>query len=349
MLDSMRILTALAAAAGTAAAVLLLCGWPWRTPRPARVSLGGVVGTAAGFYVGSWLLGLRPHWPPREDADRLQLVLLPALIAVELLAALPGRHRWAAWPARGAIAACAVRILLHDTIFIADLGVPGTPQWTPGQIALVLGGSAAALTVVWGLLILLARRSPGYSLPLALSLTCAGAAATIMLSGYIGGGLLGLALAAALAGTTLAALLFSTPLPANGFLGLGIVGLFAVLVMGHFFGNLTTTNAVLLFCAPLLCWLPELPPRFRSVVRIAWPMIPVAVALTLAQQKFAQDSDRTSDPAQPSTSQPDAGTRDAGRARITENSRSKPASGSDADERRTGRHHGVQRQVRADC
>ena len=40
---------------------------------------------------------------------------------------------------------------------------------------------------------------------------------------------------------------------------MAIVGLFSLLVIGRFFGELTSVHAVLLFCAPLLGWLPELP------------------------------------------------------------------------------------------
>ncbi len=77
----------------------------------------------------------------------------------------------------------------------------------------------------------------------------------------------------------------------------------SLLVCGHWFGNLTPSNAVLLFCAPLLCWLPILPPRFRGVVRVAWAAVPVAVALTLARQQFVASS-RTSSTPKERTSQP---------------------------------------------
>jgi hypothetical protein len=68
---------------------------------------------------------------------------------------------------------------------------------------------------------------------------------------------------------------------------------------GRFFGSLTTWNAVLLFCAPLAAWLPELPPVRGVVLRRPWAgglarmvlaAVPVAVVLTLAAQKFATDS-----------------------------------------------------------
>src|SRR6267378_2427680 len=115
MPNPVLILEAMGAAAATAAAVLLLCAWPWREPRPVRAAVGIVLGIAVGFYVGCWLLGFRPHWPPREDQDRLLLLLFPAVLWVEIVAAFPGRFRWLIWLPRLGVAALAAPILLHDS------------------------------------------------------------------------------------------------------------------------------------------------------------------------------------------------------------------------------------------
>jgi hypothetical protein len=300
MPDPVLILEALAAAAVTAAAVLLLCGWPWRSPRPTRVSVGCVLGVGLGFYAGCGWLGLRPHWPPREDQDRLLLLLFPALLGVELLAALSGRLRWLEWLPRLVVVVAAARVLLHDSTYLADLSGPDTREWTPAQTWLILGGLAAALAGVWALLALLSRRAPGRSVPLAVALACAGAAVTVMLSGYASGGQMGLPLAAALVGTIAASLALSGPSDLRGVLGPGVVGLFALLVVGRFFGELTTGNAALLFLAPLLCWLPELPRLSRmgslprGLGRVVLTAVPVAIALLLAQQKFVADSAQSS-------------------------------------------------------
>src|SRR5262245_26027521 len=111
MPDPVLILGALAAAAVTAAAALLLGGWPWRKPRPAWAAAGGVLGVGLGFVVGCWLLGLRPHWPPGEDLDRLLLILFPAVVGVELVGAFLGRLRWLVWPLRAVVVAAAARVL----------------------------------------------------------------------------------------------------------------------------------------------------------------------------------------------------------------------------------------------
>src|SRR5262249_27371713 len=122
----------------------------------------------------------------------------------------------------------------------------------------------------------------------------------VMLSGYASGGQMGLPLAAALVGAMVASLALVGPLDVNGILGLGVVGLFALLVIGRFFGQLATGHAALLFFGLLLCWLPEMPyvrrlgPRLRGLLRVVLVAVPVIIALTLAQQKHLKDSARTS-------------------------------------------------------
>jgi hypothetical protein len=90
--------------------------------------------------------------------------------------------------------------------------------------------------------------------------------------------------------------------------GAGVVGLFALLVIGHFFSKLTTANAALLFGAPLLLWLTEIPflgrinSRLRAFAGLSLAGLPVVLAVVLAWQKFAQDSAQPS--AIPQTPQP---------------------------------------------
>jgi hypothetical protein len=300
MLDPIPILRAMAVAAVIAATALLLTAWPWRSPHPVRASLGALVGIGIGFFVGCWLLGVHPHWPPREDQDRLLLLLFPIVFAVELLALFLGRMRWLAWPARLLIATGAARLLLHDSSYVTDLSGPGTQEWTATRAWFILGGLAVMLAGVWLALVVLARRTSGRTLSLTLALAASGTAITVMLSGYASGGQLGLPLGAALMGSVLASLLLRASVDATGIVGVGVVGLFTLAVIGRFFGELTTLNAALLFLAPLLGWLSELPyvcrvgPRLRSVCGLVLAALPVIVALVLAQQKFAAESGQTS-------------------------------------------------------
>jgi hypothetical protein len=81
--------------------------------------------------------------------------------------------------------------------------------------------------------------------------------------------------------------------------GLGVVGLFSLVIIGRFFGELTNTNAALLFFAPLLSWLPEVPPMrrlrpaIRTVLAVILVAVPLAIAVNSARIKFIENSERT--------------------------------------------------------
>ncbi len=284
---TLPLLQSLAAAGLVAGVVMLALGLPWRSPSPARVALGWSLGVSLGLFAGCWLHpDLRPDWPPREDLDRFLLILLPATLVVEALAAWPRVPNWTAWLLRLVIAFAAARLLLHGSVYLEDSG-----EWTGVERWSWLAGLGGSLFAVWGLLALLDWRRPGPSLPLALAVVCAASGVAVMLSGYATGGQLGLPLAAALVGAVLASLLLARPAGLNVAPGVGVVGLFSLLVIGRFFGELTTTRAVLLFFAPLVCWLPELPWR-RGPVRVALVAFLTGLVVFLAQQRFDVESKR---------------------------------------------------------
>jgi len=301
MPDPVLFLEAMAAAAFTAAVLVLLCGWPWRAPNPARTHIGFVLGVGLGFFVGSWLLGVRPNWPPREDQDRLLFILVPAVVGMEILGAFRGPISWLAVVLRLVCVVGAVRLLLHGSVYLTEPPGPGSLGWTESETWQILGGLAVALALVWIVLSYLAKGSTGRAVPLAMALTCAGAAVTIMLSGYATGGQMGLPLAAALAGAWVASWALSGHPSTQGAIGVAVVGLFALLVMGRFFGELITANAVLLFFAPLLCGVPELPPRLRGLGKVILVAIPVAIAIMAAQGMLVPNSARTASTSDPSS------------------------------------------------
>jgi hypothetical protein len=235
-----------------------------------------------------------------EDQDRYLVLLIPAAVVVECVAALQKVPRWLGWILRLLLAAGAAWAILHNTRYIADLAGPDTREWTRQETALRMGGMAVVLAVVWALLALLVRRAPGRSVPLALALACGGSAVAIMFSGYLSGGELGLPLAAALAGLAIASLALSPQPQLTAPMGVGVVGLFGLLLMGRFMGFLTTTHALLLFLALLLCWLPELPyvvklaPWLRGVLRVVLVAVPVALVVLGAREQHEQDTAATS-------------------------------------------------------
>jgi hypothetical protein len=298
MPDPVLIFKAVAAAGGLAAVILLACAWPWKAPLQKLAAVGCTTGAAVGFVVGCLVLGSKLQWPPREDVDRWLLCLVPAVVVAEFAAAFVERPRWIAWLARGLVAVAAGRILLHDTTYIADF--PGAArQWSAFQTVVYLGAMAVALAAVWALLLRLAHRTSGRTVPLSIAVASGAAALTIMLSGYASGGQLGLALSGAIAGATVASLLLPKSIHLDGAVGVGIVGLFALLVVGRFFGELTTARAAILFISPLACWLTELPYLRtrkiwqRGVLQLVAVCLPLAFVIAQAQRQFAADSQRS--------------------------------------------------------
>ena len=285
---------ALVAVAVIAAVAFLLCAQPWRPQSRVSVTLGWVLGLALGVYAGCWLLSLWPHWPPRDCADRLLILVLPAALIVELLASLPATPGWLGIALRLIVVAGAAPVLLYGSQYVA-----GTQAWSPGLMWLVLGGLAAALALQWLLVALLVRRAPGMAMPAMLAGVCGGAGVTIMLSSYATGGQLGLPLAAALGGAALATLTSAGLRGSVSWVGPTVAGLFSLLVIGHFFGQLKTTHAAILFAAPLLAWLLEAPyvrrlhPWAKEAGRIVLTAAVVAAVAFHAYRLFQEDSQGT--------------------------------------------------------
>jgi hypothetical protein len=260
------------------------------------VVLGLGTGAALGFHLlgdlpPRSLEGAFPHWSFGSVLDRFLVVILPVAVGVELLAALMRVPRWLVWLLRLGLAAGIGRILLHGSSYL--LGTAG--DWTTPQIWMALGAGAFLLAGAWILLVRLLHRRPGISLPLALSQTCLAAGMTVILSGYLDGGAVGLPLAASLAAAVIGARLLDRSPATEGAVGIGLVGLFGVLMMGRFFGELPTARAVALFLAPLLCWASELPvlrqrrPWIIGTVRLVLVAMPLVIVLGLAKRDFDKD------------------------------------------------------------
>ncbi len=262
------------------------------------IDAGWAVGLGVGFYLGCWVLGIRPHWPPAEDLDRLLSIVIPATIGIELLSAFPRVPRWLTWVLRVAIAACLARVLLHGSIYLTSPADAGAQTWPPALAWMVLGALALGQAVSWALLVLLARRSPGVSLTIGLAIVIGGSAITIMLSGYATGGQAGLPLSAAILGALAVAMIPTSPARSRltAAIGVAIVGLASLLIIGRFFGELRTEHAVLLFVAPLLAWVPELsrlrrmPAWVRGLTRVLLVTVLVSAVLGDAARRFAAPS-----------------------------------------------------------
>lgn len=282
--------------AGLVALVLMLVGGsPWAAPRPRGMAISWTVGVGAAFYVGCWMLGLRPEWPAREDQDRFLILLMPSVLAVEVVAGMGAFPTRLVWLLRVFVAVGAAGVLLHNSGYVADLSGPGSRQWSTGTAVAILGGLGLAFAGAWVGLTLLATHVPSRALPVALALANGGAALTVMLSGYATGGQPGLALAAGLAGATLGSCFIASGERSESVVGVGLAGLFAVLVSGHFFGELRAPHGVVLFVAPLLTGIALLPgvrawrPAPRFALQVALVAVPVVFVVYQAMQAFQKD------------------------------------------------------------
>jgi hypothetical protein len=299
MPDPIEMLKATGLALAISALTLGILGWWGRRRTDGRpwIDAGWVLGIGAGYYLGCWMLEIRPSWPIKEDKDRLLGLVIPAALAIEMLAAFPRVPRWLIWALRMTLAGLGGRILLHGMALLA-----GPSAWSPAQAWQILSAIAAAEAAVWVLLVMLARRDAGVALPIALAITIGGASVSVMLSAYLSGGQAGLPLSAAVLGASLAAMVLSNAARSEAPIGLAVVGLSSLLIIGRFFGDLRTDHAVLLFAAPLLAWLPELPrlrrlpPWGRGLLRVVLVGLVVSGVFVDAARRFIGNSGPTARP-----------------------------------------------------
>ena len=261
MPDPILIAKAFGITAAISLTVTLLCD---RSSRKTIAAASSVLAVVSALYAGLWILDLLPHAPPREALDRLLLIIVPSAAVAELVAAASGRIGWVG---RGAVAASVAPVLLWGSVYTTDLSGSNLRAWSIPMTWGVYAMFAVLLLAAWILTIRLANRAgEGVSL-VSVAGTGLGAGLVIMLSGYATGGQLAVPLAAGLAGVGLGSVVSkntgwkSTESKSVGAdasaAGVGIVTLFALLVIGRLFAGLTSLNAALLLEAPLLGWAAE--------------------------------------------------------------------------------------------
>lgn len=282
--------SALAAAGASIVCILALGGWRSSASRT-RTNSVCVLAVGLGLALGYAILRLRPAWPPTNALGRFLTVVLPTVLLIELIDGLERVPGWFGWLLRLALALSVVPILLHGSVYLAGT----TGQWTATEAGLVLAGGGSLLTIEWVLLSWLSRRAPAALLPLALSQSSLCAGIAVMLAGYIGGGSAALPLAAALAGASAALLAIKIQPAPQGMAGIGVVGLFSLLVIGRYFGRLSSGAALAIFLAPLLCsasetqLLRKAKPWLKAVACLALAAAPLALVLLAAKAKFDQE------------------------------------------------------------
>ena len=297
MPDPLLYLKAMGTAAIVSASIVLAMVGARRHASSTWLNCACVIGMGLGLAAGYEVVSLRLAWPPVNGLDRFLTITVPMVLGIELIAGFQNVPRWVAWLLRMSLAATIPRILLHGSVYLSD----SAEGWTPWQTAAALAVCVALLTGVWSLLSWLSQRSPGTSIPLAVCLPILCAGLTVMMAGYIKGGVAAFPLVATLVATTIGAKLmpkrsvalanFSAP----AIVGVGVVGLFGMLFVGHFFGRLSTGDALAMLFAPLLCWVTELPrlrhrqPWLVGSLRLVLVAIPLLVVLAAAKRDFDRD------------------------------------------------------------
>ena len=241
MPEPVLILTAMGIAIAAASLTFVICGWRWA----ARLGLPGLTQVgfwawASGSFSAAGCLGIRPHWPPREDHrssagsgasgrrfGRSCWRLLPRYHV-----GWSGRCDWPSW--RAVLGFCCTGPATSPT----SAG-PGTSEWSPPlawfdfwRLGRARGGGLGSAWLCWfaGRRTVAATEPGGYS---------AAAAVTVMLSGYATRRTDRAATRGGHRGCHGCHARLTRIVAGTGPLGVPIIGLFSLLVIGRFFGELS--------------------------------------------------------------------------------------------------------------
>ena len=286
MPDPVAILWAMAAA-GAVAAVVLLAGSRLRDGS----ATGGPLAVGLGFVAGAWMLGFHPRNLLATDQERLLLVVVPLAVAVESWLTRVSLSPAAAALLRGSMALAAGPLLLLGSVYLTG----GAGGWSGWERLIYLSALGMLILIPWLALTRLQQLEPSPAIGMALAATSLAAGMTTMLSGYASAGQLALPLAAALATAALATRTATSPgMP--GAVGVGWICLAGLLVIGRFFGSLTTLHGLLLGATPLLCWLAEYKALSawhiwpRRLLLVALILLPLGTVVWQAQGSFVAHS-----------------------------------------------------------
>ncbi len=301
MTEGLKALASIAVALIASAVCMLVAGRfrPRRLAGQGRPRAQGarasVVAVVIGAISGYAVLGLWPRLPPANALDRFLVIVLPATVALLAVGHLPLKARALRWGLVFALAVVLVRILLHASVYL---------QEGAREVGILLLGSAGILVGVLSLVqkLWIRRRHIGdndgggqASISLALAAALFAAGLLIAMAGYIKGGSAALPWSAAIAGATIGSRLGSQDADLRGIVSLSVVLLFGFLFIGRFFGELTTSTALLVLFTPLLCWTSQLPwlrrcaPRTRDLLSLALVAASLLAVLLWAKQTFDRE------------------------------------------------------------
>ncbi|HEX3601525.1 MAG TPA: hypothetical protein VHU84_15345 [Lacipirellulaceae bacterium] len=277
-------------AAGIVTLVATWCG----ASRSVACAWGSAIGLLAGLVALKSGAGFAPAFrafalEPHEAADWLPTIIVLALGASIVLLATPQGNRRCWFWLVGYLAAAASLRLLSGNVRLNG-------AWTPFEKVYHLAILVATFSAVW---LLLASAPDDEQSPARFVFLCilaVGSAAALTLAGVFVYGLSCGALAAALVGTALASLMTRAPrggrptsrLPnISGAAGIITFSLGSLIILGHYFADLSIASAVLLFAslaaagAPFPASLPGSTWRQISVRGVAC-LLPLAIAIKLS-------------------------------------------------------------------
>ena len=264
------------------------CGKDGSAPE-SRLSAAAILLSAAiGMVVGSWVLQVQWKWPPVNAMDRFRELILPVTVAVELLACWKMTPRPIVWALRGCVASGIGGVLFYGSAYVTR----GAEILIPWQTWQILVSTLLSLIGVWLVLYKLAARPAAASIGIAVAMCLHTAGLVVMLAGYINGGAAAIPLGGALLAASVVTWIVAGTADVRGLISVAVVSLFGLLFIGRFFGNISTTQALVIFFAPLLCWVTEFPvirrlPPFRiGVIRIVLVSIPLLIVLVLSTMDF---------------------------------------------------------------
>jgi hypothetical protein len=261
------------------AVALLIWAQPWRESSTLSNHLAWIFCVIDGCVVATAI-----HWsskgaiplPPRDASGWLVLVLLPLAAIVESIAALPRCPAWLRWLLRAALAIVLPVVLLWPFV---------QHHWTTTESCFWLAGlSASLLALRFGLHMMTRKTGPSDRSPwLAMTMAAGAAGVTIMSSGSVSTGQIALTLSLGMGGAWLASMAAKVPARLEGGLAVAAVGLIGLLLIGHFFAELSGVSAIVLALSPLIGWATSLPGlRERPVWQRTIAVVILAAIVTSA-------------------------------------------------------------------
>jgi hypothetical protein len=260
-----------------AAVTLAAAEWAGR-----RLGLSGGGQAAVALALGAGAVAAQlgnapPAFPPVEVTDRIPWLVLAAVLLglCESLRPSPG---WARWENRLLLAVLTIGLILGPVL---------GESWPTRHDLTRQGGLVLVLLVAWGNLEALADRRSTSLLGPSLLVAASSAGATLLLSGSMVLGQLGLGLASAVAAVWVLSLWWPLFLSRGGIPVL-VAAYGALLIEGHIYAGLPAASAYLLAAAPLAAWVGLVGPARRlaawqaALLSAIATLVPAVVALGLA-------------------------------------------------------------------